>query len=120
MYYEALLWLALTFTITWIVLFALNPNFVRVVDCDDIYPRPGAPPDPMKCLIFAVIVGLIVSVACIFIFANKANSAQSEFALVRDAALSSGTVAASPNYAPTTTTASKGSLEDAFRSASGL
>lgn len=88
MYYEALLWLILVLCTSWITLFTLNPNFVRVVECDDIYPRPGAPPDAVKCLIFAVILGMITAMICAFIFRDRSESSASEFYLIQNAKLS--------------------------------
>lgn len=84
MYYEAILWFAVTFTVMWIILFALNPNFVRVVECDDIYPRPGAPPDPVKCMIFAVVFGLLIAIVRMLTYRNPDCAVGTEFLVLKD------------------------------------
>lgn len=49
------------FSATWIVFYTFNPSFIQVVHSDTIFPVPGAPPDPMKCFIFSVLVAAIVT-----------------------------------------------------------
>lgn len=57
---ETLVVFAASFSAIWIVLFALAPNIVQVVEAEDLFPRPGASPDPVKCLIFAFCAGVII------------------------------------------------------------
>jgi hypothetical protein len=48
------------FTVAWILLFSCNPSFVQVVDAEeDIFPRAYAHPDPIKCLLVAIVVSVV-------------------------------------------------------------
>jgi len=79
---ESLLVLAATFSTTWVVLFTLEPTFVKVVEADDIYPRPRAPPDPAKCMILAVVVGLLLTLLYL-LFSRALDGDTPEFRTIR-------------------------------------
>lgn len=49
----------LLFLVLWVWLFTFNPRFVQVILEEDIFVAPGTPPDPVKCLIISLILGLV-------------------------------------------------------------
>jgi hypothetical protein len=51
------------FSFSWIMLYTFNPDFVKVTHQHEIFSRPHAEPDPVKC--FMVSVG--ISFASIFL-----------------------------------------------------
>jgi hypothetical protein len=52
------------FSFTWILLYTFNPSFVKVTHQTDIFPRPGAEPDTVKCFIYSS----LLSIFCLVIF----------------------------------------------------
>ena len=53
----------IVFVFSWILLYSFNPFFVQLVcNDDDIYPRVGAPPDPIKCFMYSVIFAVVFAI----------------------------------------------------------
>jgi len=48
------------FSFTWIILFTFNPYFVKVINDGEVYPTADTPPDPIKCLMYTVLITAVV------------------------------------------------------------
>lgn len=46
------------FAAIWAALYSLNPDFVQVRGPEDLFPRAGALPDPMKCFTAAALAAV--------------------------------------------------------------
>ena len=44
------------FSFSWIILFTFNPDFVKVTHQHEIFARPNAEPDPIKCFMISVVI----------------------------------------------------------------
>lgn len=62
----------LIFSVSWILLFSFNPYIVRVTETQgDIFSHPGAPPDPIKCIIVSAPIAAVLGVfVYIFVLNN--------------------------------------------------
>lgn len=50
------------FVFTWVILYSFNPWFVRVTIEDEIYTRPDACPDPVKCALISALISFFALV----------------------------------------------------------
>ena len=50
----------IVFNTLWITFYTFNPYFVQVISECDLYPRPGANPDPIKCYIYAFLLTVLI------------------------------------------------------------
>ena len=65
------------FSITWITLYTINPNVVQVTGENEIYPTEHAPPDPVKCWMYSILIS--VTLLTLLWGLTRTNSSSEEF-----------------------------------------
>ena len=76
---DFLIFFILSFCFIWVFLYTFNPGFVKVKHEFDIYPRPGANPDPVKCFAYAILFGIVGMIILYFVFKTPSPSESSAF-----------------------------------------